>query len=249
MLRLLYQDEHYIAVYKPSGLLVHRSMIDRHETQFALQMARDLIGQRVYPVHRLDKPTSGVLLFALSSQAANRLMTRFADGEIDKEYLAVVRGYTEESGVIDYALVEERDRIADAMSDPNPAPQNAITHYSRLATVEFEHPVGRYSTARFSLVRVSPKTGRRHQIRRHLRHIFHPVLCDTTHGDGKQNRFFKNHLGADRLMLSATRVSFMHPYSKQRTTVDAFPDERFTRVTGACSWDLASLLDTATTTG
>ena len=249
MLKLLYQDEHYIAVYKPSGLLVHRSMIDRDETQFALQMARDLIGQRVYPVHRLDKPTSGVLLFALNSQAANRLMTQFADGEIDKEYLAVVRGYTEENGIIDYALVEERDRIADAMANPDPEPQNAITHYSRLAVVEFDHPVGRYSTARFSLVRVSPKTGRRHQIRRHLRHIFHPVLCDTTHGDGRQNRFFRDHLGADRLMLSATCVSFVHPYSKQRTTVYALPDEGFTQITGACGWDVASLVDTTTHLG
>ena len=249
MLKLLYQDEHYIAVYKPSGLLVHRSMIDRHETQFALQMARDLIGQRVYPVHRLDKPTSGVLLFALNSQAANRLMTQFADGEIDKEYLAVVRGYTEENGVIDYALVEERDRIADAMANPDPEPQKAITHYSRLAVVEFDHPVGRYSTARFSLVRVSPKTGRRHQIRRHLRHIFHPVLCDTTHGDGRQNRFFRDHLSADRLMLSATCVSFVHPYSKQRTTVYALPDEGFTQITGACGWDVSSLVDTTTHLG
>ena len=110
---LLYRDDYLVAVNKPAGLLVHRSPIDRHETRFALQQVRDQLGQHVYPVHRLDKPTSGALLFALSSEVARLLSTQFANGAVRKEYLAVVRGFCPSEGTIDYPLKRELDRIAD----------------------------------------------------------------------------------------------------------------------------------------
>jgi len=110
---LLYRDDCLVAINKPSGLLVHRSPIDRHETRFALQMVRDQIGQHVYPVHRLDKPTSGVLVFALSSELARQISTQFAAGSVSKHYLAVVRGHCPPQGSIDHPLQEKLDRIAD----------------------------------------------------------------------------------------------------------------------------------------
>ncbi|MEZ5451798.1 MAG: tRNA pseudouridine(65) synthase TruC [Thiothrix sp.] len=211
MLEILYRDEYLVAINKPSGLLVHRSLIDRHETQFAIQLTRDQIGQKVFPVHRLDKPTSGVLLFALDSDTTRLLTEQFTANLVQKTYLAVVRGYTEESGIIDYPLKEELDKIADANADQDKPAQVAITHYRRLATVELPYPVGRYPTARYSLLELRPKTGRKHQLRRHLKHIFHPIVGDTTHGDGKHNALFREKFACQRLLLHAASIQLQHP--------------------------------------
>ncbi|RLL52255.1 tRNA pseudouridine(65) synthase TruC [Mariprofundus sp. EBB-1] len=211
MLDILYQDDWLIAINKPSGLLVHRSMIDRYETRFAVQMLRDQIGQHVFPVHRLDKPTSGVLLFALNSETARKMGELFSAGVVCKEYLAVVRGYTEEQGIIDYPLKEELDKKSDRKARQDKEAQEAVTAYRRLATVELPYAVGRYQTARYSLVHLMPKTGRKHQLRRHLKHVFHPIVGDTTHGDGKQNQFFRDQFNTHRLLLHANRLRFVHP--------------------------------------
>jgi tRNA pseudouridine65 synthase len=209
-MEILYRDDQLIAVNKPSGLLVHRSPIDRHETRFALQLLRDQIGQRVYPLHRLDKPTSGVLLFALDEESARLMMPVFSGGRVSKEYLAVVRGYTDESAIIDYPLKEQLDRMTDALADADKPAQAAVTGYRRLATAELPQAVGRYNTARYSLLSLTPETGRKHQLRRHMKHIFHPIIGDTTHGDSRHNQFFRDRLDCRRLLLAATQVSFKH---------------------------------------
>ncbi len=218
MLEILYQDQYLIAINKPSGLLVHRSLIDPRETHFAIQLTRDQIGQRVYPVHRLDKPTSGVLLFALDSTTARTISACFAARAVQKTYLAVVRGYTADSGEIDYAL-KAHDERADA--EPDKAAQAAITHYQCLQRTELPYPVGRYQTARYSIVELKPLTGRRHQLRRHMKHIFHPIVGDTTHGDGKQNQFFRQHFNAHRLLLHARSLEITHPHQQTPLAIHA----------------------------
>jgi tRNA pseudouridine65 synthase len=235
-MEILYLDAVMIAVHKPSGLLVHRSLIDKHETRFALQLVRDQIGRRVYPVHRLDKPTSGVLLFALDPATARALTAQFTAGRVQKTYHAIVRGYTEQAGVIDYALREELDKIADALADPDKAPQQAITHYRRIATVELPYPVGQHRTTRYSLLELQPKTGRKHQIRRHLRHIFHPVVGDTTHGDARHNQFFRDHFGNQRLLLAASALHLMHPHSGEPLAITAPPGADFQSIVDALGW-------------
>lgn len=212
MLEILYRDAHLVAINKPSGLLVHRSLIDRHETRFAIQLTRDQIGQKVYPAHRLDKPTSGVLLFALDSDTARLLNTQFTSEQVQKTYLAVVRGHTADHGIIDYPLKEELDKIADANADQDKPAQDAITHFQRLATTELPYPVGRYPSARYSLLALHPKTGRKHQLRRHLKHIFHPIVGDTTHGDGKHNTLFREQFNCQRLLLHANSLQLIHPH-------------------------------------
>ena len=203
-LELVYRDEHLVAINKPAGLLVHRSHLDRYETRFALQMLRDQIGQRVYPVHRLDKPTSGILLFALSPDIARQLSLLFEQRQVHKQYLAVVRGHCPEQGEIDHPLKEQRDKIADArMRDDKPA-QEATTCFRRLATVELPGAVDRYPQTRYSLVQLSPLTGRRHQLRRHMKHIGHPIIGDAKHGKGVHNRFMAAQYGCDRLLLACT---------------------------------------------
>ena len=221
MLDILYQDEHIVAINKPSGLLVHRSPIDNYETRFAIQLTRDQIGQRVYPVHRLDKPTSGVLLFALSSEVAALLTQQFTAKTVHKRYWAIVRGYTQDSGVVDYPLQEQWDKMTDSLVDPDKSAQSAVTHYQRLAKTELPFPVGRYDSVRYSLLDLQPQTGRKHQLRRHLKHIFHPIVGDTTHGDGKQNTFLRDQFDMKRLMLHARELNLAHPVTGDALIIHA----------------------------
>jgi tRNA pseudouridine65 synthase len=235
-MKILYQDDHFVAVNKPAGLLVHRSEIDRHETRFAVQMLRDQLGRRVFPVHRLDKPTAGVLLFALDPEAARRMMAVFMGDGIRKTYLAVVRGHTAEMDTVDYPLKEELDKMTDAKADPNKQAQPAVTRYRRLATVELPHAVGRYPSCRYSLLQLSPETGRKHQLRRHMKHIFHPIVGDTTHGDGRHNAFFRAHFDCHQLLLAATGLAFAHPYSGRLVDITAPLDQVYSRVITELGW-------------
>ena len=214
MLNILYIDEYIVVVHKPANMLVHKSMIDRHETEFLMKILRDQIGQYVYPVHRLDKPTAGVILFALSSDVARLLAQQFELHTIQKEYLAVLRGFAPEHLFIDYALKEKLDPIADKKAKQDKEAQEAQTEMLKLAELSLPIPVGRYDGARFSLVKLMPKTGRKHQLRRHMAHISHPIVGDTTHGDGKQNQFARDHLHFNKLALCATKLSFKHPISE-----------------------------------
>lgn len=228
-LTILYRDEWLVAIDKPAGMLVHRSMIDRHETRFAMQLLRDQLGQHVWPLHRLDKPTSGVLLFGLSQEIARQMGERIASRETLKHYLAIVRGYTEEQDLIDYPLKEELDKISDKQADKEKPAQEAITAYERLATVEFPFAVGRYPTARYSLLSIAPQTGRKHQIRRHMKHIFHPIVGDTTHGDGRHNQLFRDRFDCHRLLLMAARLQLTHPVTGDTLSIEADPDAPFRR--------------------
>lgn len=235
-MQILLLDAHFVAVYKPAGWLVHRSAIDRHETRIAMQQVRDQLGQRVYPVHRLDKPTAGVLLFALDAETARVMGERFAAGAVHKRYLAIVRGHLQEDGVIDHPLIEEQDAMSDRLAEKDKPPQPAITAYRRLAVAELPYPVGRYATARYSLVHAFPRTGRKHQIRRHMKHIFHPIVGDTTHGDGKQNQLFRQRFDCVRLLLVSHGMSFAHPYRDETIDIAAPADEEFMRIVTSLGW-------------
>lgn len=204
-LTLLYLDDRMVVVDKPSGLLVHRSPIDRHETRFAMQVVRDQLGRRVYPVHRLDKGTSGALVFALDPEAAKILSQAFATRGAAKTYVALVRGWPEAEGSIDRPLAA----VADERIGPQSlAPRPAATMFRRLATYEIPVRVDRYPTSRYALVELSPQTGRRHQLRRHLAGASHPIVGDSTYGKGRHNRLFAERFGVRRLLLACTRLEF-----------------------------------------
>ena len=209
---------------------MHKSPIDKKERLFALQLVRDMIGQYVYPVHRLDKPTSGVLVFALSSEVASKLSKEFMAGNVQKEYLAVVRGYIQEMDTIDYPLKVLLDKKSDRDRRNIEEFQEAITDYERLATLELPYPVSRYPVARYSLVKLRPKTGRKHQLRRHLKHIFHPIVGDTKYGRGEHNKLFREKFDCHRLLLHASKIEFTHPITKQRLAIEAELDETFRKI-------------------
>ena len=234
MLTILYRDASLIAIDKPAGLLVHRSDIDRHETRFAVQMLRDQIGQRVQPVHRLDRGTSGVLLFALDAEANRMLSAQFECNQVDKRYLAVVRGWPDEAGSIDHPLSRQHDDYGAPLR--NQEPQDASTDYRRLACVELPIAVDRYPSARYALLALTPRTGRRHQLRRHLKHIAHPIIGDATHGKGVHNRFFKQQFGCERMLLACIELGFRHPLSGESMRIRAPLGDQFAAVVGRLGW-------------
>jgi tRNA pseudouridine65 synthase len=232
-LSILYSDDAIVVVNKPSGLLVHRSPIDRHETRFAVQMLRDQLGRRVYPVHRLDKGTSGALAFALDRETARSLATAFASHEVVKTYLAIVRGWPAETGEIDHPLAAVQDEYAPS---PDTGAKASRTLFRRLETVELPHRVDRYPTARYSLLELRPDTGRRHQLRRHLAHVSHPIIGDSTYGKGRHNRLFAQLFGVQRLLLACVRLEFAHPRGAQGLRVEAAPGEDFESVVLRLGW-------------
>lgn len=218
---IIYQDEFLVAIHKPAGLLVHRSPIDKHETEFAVQYTRDAVGQKVYPIHRLDKATSGILLFALDSNTARLMGEQFANHTIQKTYLAICRGWADPSGYIDHALKYKRDKLAEKLKREQIEPQSAETAYQNLATTTVDHTIGRYEQQRYCLIQMQPKTGRKHQLRRHMNHIKHPIIGDVKYGDRHHNHFFNDWLGHHRLYLAATKLEFHHPISNECTLIKA----------------------------
>ena len=226
-LPILYRDDWLVVVDKPAGLLVHRSPVDARETRFAVQMLRDQLGRHVYPVHRLDKGTSGALAFALDPATARDLSEAFAGTAVGKWYLALVRGWPDEHGEIDHALRPVEDDVLPATGRP---PQSARTDYERLETFEIPHRVDRYPSSRYALLRLRPRTGRRHQLRRHLAHLSHPIIGDSTYGKGAHNRLFARLYDVRRLMLACVRLELPHPVTQQRLRVDAPLAEEFAAV-------------------
>ena len=212
MLDILYLDDYLAAVTKPPGLLVHRTGLDAGETRFALQMLRDQLGRPVWPAHRLDKGTSGVLLFALSAEVARTLGQAFESGDgLQKTYRAVVRGWPADEGLIDHPL----KRMPDDMRTERLEVQHAQSRFATLRHFELPLPQQGFASTRCAEVTLQPLTGRRHQLRRHMKHIAHPIMGDATHGKGPLNRAVADLIGHQRLWLHAQSLELPHPVSGQ----------------------------------
>jgi tRNA pseudouridine65 synthase len=197
-LEILFQDKDLVAVNKPSGMLVHRGWAN--DKVVAMTEVRDQIGEWVYPVHRLDRGSSGALLFALSSEIAAALGRAFSERLVQKYYLALLRGVPEESGLIDHDIPKKE-------GGPKVSAQTA---YRRLGV-----------SGRYSLVEARPRTGRLHQIRRHFTHISCPLIGDVKHGKGEHNRHFRDNYNLHRLALHSHGLSLEHPTSGERLELRA----------------------------
>jgi len=204
LFRLLYEDADLVAVDKPPGIHVHPPEDTTHRIpkhQNGLAILRDQIGAYVYPIHRIDRATSGVVLYAKNAESARNLAMQFQERKTRKEYVALVRGWIE----------EERFVNQTPLDDENGVLQDAWTEGEVLSRIELPIPIGKYPCARYSLIRVNIKTGRRHQIRRHLRRMGHPLIGDTIYGVGEHNRLFRDQFGCSILFLKAFGLEWTHP--------------------------------------
>ncbi|GGE90126.1 tRNA pseudouridine65 synthase [Chishuiella changwenlii] len=228
MLEILYQDEYLVAINKPSGLLVHKSFYARDAKVYAVQELRNQIGgQHVYPIHRLDRKTSGVLIFALDKEVLKVMNEYFASREVEKKYLAILRGWAPKELTIDYDLTND-----DGVK------QNAITYFHLLQTAEIDLEYNNHPTSRYCLVEAIPETGRMHQLRKHFRHIFHPILGSRPHGCNKQNKLWLENFGLTGMMLHAHQLIFNHPITKERIVLNATINDEFTKVGEILGLDL-----------
>jgi tRNA pseudouridine65 synthase len=225
MLDIVYQDDYLIAINKPHGLLVHRSSIANDAKEFALQLLRDQIARWVSPVHRLDRKTGGLLLFAFEKDVEIAMHKQFQEGLVSKKYIAVVRGYAPDQLDIDYPLMKDNGTM-----------QDAFTSFITLKKAELDIPLGNHPTSRYSLVEASPSTGRMHQLRKHFAHIFHPIIGDRKHGCNKQNRFFKQEWEMTTMLLHASELRFNHPVTGMEVNLKAPLQEEFSRVIKLMNW-------------
>jgi tRNA pseudouridine65 synthase len=232
-LPILYGDAWYLAVNKPAGMMMHRGAGEKALPPFLLQTLRDQVGERVYPVHRLDQPTSGIVVFARSPAAAAALVELFSQRQVTKHYQALVRGWTYPEGSLPYPLL-----TPDAVAGNQPLRidqprQPALTLYTTIGWYEVPWDIDGRPTSRFAWIEASPRTGRWHQIRRHLKQVAHPIVGDYRHGDERYNLFWNRYLSSDRMMLSAVSLSFQHPVTGAAVEIRAERDPAFSAALAA----------------
>ncbi len=219
-LPVLHVDDRLAVVAKPAGLMVHDSALARGETDFAADRLREQFGRPVFLVHRLDRATSGCLLLAFDRDTASALGRTLMSHEVEKTYWAICRGWPAEAEfVVDHDLDGGPGK---------PQKKPAITRFRRLATAEIDVPSAGFSTSRYAWLEASPQTGRFRQIRRHLKHLSHHLIGDTSHGDGRHNRAFRM-MGIHRMLLHARALAFAHPATGEPLRVEAPVDDEFAR--------------------
>ena len=229
-LEIIHQDEYLVAINKPNGLLVHRrhrrrrvntnpSAITPATSEFALQILRDQIGQKVNPIHRLDRKTSGVLLFALDRTVTAAIQEQFIAQQVSKKYIAIVRGFFPEKITVDYPLTNDRNKK-----------QDAVTFFQKIKTAELDIPFGKHQTSRYSLIEAYPQTGRQHQIRKHCNHLRHPIIGDRPHGCNKQNKLFKEKWQMTTMLLHAQELKITHPKTGKELILQAGKNVEFERM-------------------
>lgn len=220
-LEIIYQDEYFVAINKPHDLLVHRSPIAADVSVFALQLLRDQLNQFVYPVHRLDRKTAGVLLFGLDKETTRLLQKGIEEKTTIKQYLAIVRGHFPPQVLVDYPLTNDDGKK-----------QDAVTKFVLVQRSEIEVALGLHPTSRYSLIQAFPETGRMHQIRKHCNHLRHPIIGDRPHGCNKQNKLFKERWEMTTMMLHAQSLIMNHPITGVPLVLEAGLSEEFKRVMG-----------------
>jgi tRNA pseudouridine65 synthase len=234
MMPILLHDARFAVVAKPAGLMVHDSKLARGETDFAADRLREQFGCPIFLVHRLDRATSGCLLLAFDRETASALGQSLMAHSVAKDYLAVCRGWPAE----DDFLVEHA--LDGGPGKPQKKP--ASTRFHVWARGELAEPVAGFETARFALLQASPLTGRFRQIRRHLKHLDHHLIGDTSHGDGVRNRMFRMR-GVHRMLLHAWRLRFPHPHGGEPVSVEAPPEGEFLRALALFDWRVPAIDD------
>ncbi len=224
MIQIIFEDPHFVAIDKPPSYHVHPPENKQWKVprdRVCLYLVRNLIKGYVYPIHRLDAATGGVLIFAKQPEAAGRVQALIQSQSITKKYLTVTRGYTPDENVIEKPL----------LSDSSDLMLPSRTEFKTLARLELPNAVGKkHQSARYSLIEVEPKTGRYHQIRRHFASESHPIIGDIKHGDSHHNRFFREQLNLSGLLLHSFELSFKHPYTNDFIKIKTSWSDRWKNV-------------------
>ncbi len=218
-LEIIYRDEQLVAINKPHGLLVHTTNMAAGETITAVRLLRNQTGAWVFPAHRLDRKTAGVLLFSFDKFTNSLLQQQFMNLQVEKTYHAIVRGFTDDTGTIDYPVAAKNGKLKEA-----------VTHYKTLQRVELPIPFGKFNSSRYSMVEIKPVSGRIHQIRKHFAHILHPIIGDRPHGCNKQNRLFLEKWNHYSMLLHARCLRFRHPVNESKLEVTAGYQQSFSRI-------------------
>jgi tRNA pseudouridine65 synthase len=214
---VLFQDAYCAVINKPAGLMAHASSLSRGEDDFLLHRLRDQFQSKVHLIHRLDRATSGCVLIAFDAETASALGKIFMSRAVQKDYLAICRGWPDEKFTVDYALDGGPGK---------PEKKPSVTEFKRIAIAEVDVANTTHESSRYALMLCSPLTGRFRQIRRHLKHISHHLIGDTSHGDGRHNRVFRMQ-GVHRMLLHAWRLEFVHPVSGLSMQCEAPIDKDF----------------------
>ena len=228
---ILYRENELLGINKPAGIPVHGSRILEDQPETLLTMVRNHEGKIVHAAHRLDRPVSGVMLVTASKQMLRQLGQEFENRRVRKCYLAVVRGWPDSGGTISHPLLPPRDeRKAGSVV------REAVTRYERIARVEIPIPIHPYPASRYSLLALYPETGRRHQLRRHMKHISHHLIGDTTYGRGEHNLMFREKFACHRLLLHAWSLEFHHPADNKLIRINAPLDAEFNAIIKVFEW-------------
>ncbi|CAM1340618.1 pseudouridine synthase [Tenacibaculum aestuarii] len=227
---ILYEDDYIVCASKPNNVVVHHAHHSRNVADEAslLQLLQEQCGEKMYPIHRLDRKTSGILLLAKKSEYVAKFQELFMNNQIQKTYYGIVRGHAPESKIIDSPV---KGRDANVHKD-------AETHLSTLKTVTVDIPVKPYDTSRYSLVKLMPKTGRLHQLRIHMNKISHPLIGDPKYGDKNHNMMFLENFNCENLFLHARSLEFLHPYSNEKLEIIAELPENWNTVFERFNWVL-----------
>ena len=228
-IEILYENDYIVVVNKPNDVLMYPSYYARNITDLTLvELLNDQLQFKVSPLHRLDRKTSGVVIFGKSSEAAKAFEKLFSNQQIEKHYIAIVRGFCSDEGVIDTPIKNNDTGVY----------KEALTLYKTLSKYEWDMPVTPYDKSRYSLIKLTPKTGRMHQLRKHLNKINHPIIGDHKYGDRNYNKTFAKEFSFDKLLLHAKQLKFIHPFTNQEIEINANIPDNWNLVLKSFKWKL-----------
>lgn len=228
-LEVIFEDEYIICVNKPNNVLVHHAHHSRNvaDEDSLLQLIFNHKKIKVYPIHRLDRKTSGAILLAKNKEIVSKFQKLFTINEIQKTYFGVVRGFSPDSKIIN-SPVKGRDAKVH---------KEALTYLKTLANIVLNIPVKPYDSSRYSLVELSPKTGRMHQLRVHSNKISHPLIGDPKYGDKNHNLMFENNFDMKNMFLHAGKLEFKHPFTLKSLSLNASFSDDWTELFEKFSWE------------
>ena len=226
-MEILFEDEYIVVINKPNNFIIHESHYSRNIREITLiQFLTNQLGYSVYPAHRLDRKTSGVIIFLKDKQYVQQFQELFTNKEITKTYFAIVRGFSPATGIIDTPVKNDDTGIY----------KEALTHYQSITNIELNIPVTPYAKSRYSLIQLNPQTGRMHQLRKHMSKINHPIVGDYKYGDRFHNRMFETEFDCIYMFLHAYRLEFTHPISLQKMDIKAAYPSDWQKVFHKFNW-------------